>query len=263
MSVYEKESPEYLREALSSLSHQTLLPSEVVIVEDGPISSELSQTISEFSDALPIARFPLSVNVGLGRALNIGMERCSYELVARMDTDDICVGDRFYKQVGNMVDDPDLAVLGGAIEEFDTVPGDLARVRSTPTTYKAICGFLKTRNPFNHMTVLLRKSVILSVGGYRDFPGFEDYELWTRVIAAGYKVGNLSDVLVYARVGNGMLARRSGWSYFGAEVRAYMAFYKSGALSLFEALVALMLRFFVRLIPKRLLGIVYRAFLRG
>ena len=101
MSLYIKEKPEYLRECIESILCQTVLPDEIVIVKDGPLTEELEQVLEEYISKNPTLYtiVPLGKNVGLGLALAEGMHWCRNELVARMDTDDVCRNDRFEKQL--------------------------------------------------------------------------------------------------------------------------------------------------------------------
>ena len=97
MSVYQRESPEFLRQSLDSLAAQTIQADEVVIVKDGPVGAEIAAVIDSHSRKLPIVTLQLEKNAGLGPALNAGLSRCAGDLVARMDSDDICLPDRFEK----------------------------------------------------------------------------------------------------------------------------------------------------------------------
>ncbi|WP_240058531.1 glycosyltransferase, partial [Bacteroides uniformis] len=93
-----KEKPIYLKSALDSVLNQTLPPSEIILIKDGPLTVELEKVLSSYDTNL-LKIIPLPNNLGLSKALNIGLKHCSYEFVARMDTDDICYPSRFEKQV--------------------------------------------------------------------------------------------------------------------------------------------------------------------
>src|SRR5690348_1348881 len=112
MSVYQRESPQFLREALESLATQTVPADEVVIVKDGPVGSDLDAAISSYREKLPIACLQLEKNEGLGSALNAGLSKCGADLVARMDADDICACDRFEKQLAFFEQNPEADVVG-------------------------------------------------------------------------------------------------------------------------------------------------------
>jgi len=211
MSVYQKENPDFLRKSLNSvLIEQSRKPDELVLVEDGPLTEELYQTIQDFKETFPEVKvLPLKENVGLGEALHRGVEACSYDWIARMDTDDIATPDRFQQQVDYIEQHPQLDVLGGNIIEFDTEPDQIVAEKQMPLSHEEIIKRLQRRNPFCHMTVFFKKSSVLKAGNYKSLPLVEDYYLWARMAAQGCRFANLNRVLVYARVGNGMHTRRS------------------------------------------------------
>lgn len=216
MSVYIKERPEYLRASLQSAIKQTVRVKEIVLVLDGPITDQLQSVINEcqkeYSDLIKLV--PLKENVGLGKALAIGVEKCKYDLVARMDTDDIMIPTRIEKQIAEFSSDPDLTIVGSNIDEFYDSPESIVGRRVVPETNEEICNFSKKRNPFNHMTVMFKKAAVLDVGNYQPMMGFEDYYLWVRLLKAGYKGKNIQESLVFARTGKDMYARRGGKNIF-------------------------------------------------
>ena len=119
LSVYRKEQPAYLRQSLDSIFTQTLLPDEVVLVKDGPLTDALDEVAEDYCRKYPVIRVvPLSENQGLGRALNEGLKHCSYDLVARMDTDDVAKPERFEKQIAVFCAHPEMDVVGAWIDEF-------------------------------------------------------------------------------------------------------------------------------------------------
>ena len=210
MSVYEKETPEYLQAALDSiLVNQTIMPTEVVVVEDGPLNDGLYDILEEFRKKFPCLKtVSLRKNVGLGDALNEGLKHCSYEWVARMDSDDIAVDTRFESQLTFIKHNPDIDLLGGNITEFLNSPLEVVSEKKVPQSHDEIVHMAKRRNPMCHMTVMFRKPSVEKAGGYLPLPYVEDYYLWVRMIATGARLANISETLVYARVGNGMYNRR-------------------------------------------------------
>lgn len=211
MSVYFKEKAEFFNLSLESiLVNQTLRPDEFILVCDGELTPELEVVIEKYRELFPnVLKVYRKKNGGLGKALNFGLQKCSYQLVARADSDDVCSSDRFEKQVKFMEEHPEYAVSSGAIAEFEENPAETLRVKTNPITPKGVFEKCKVANPLNHMAVMFRKDVIISLGSYQNVPLLEDYDLWTRTLLAGYKICNLPDVLVNARVGNGMVGRRS------------------------------------------------------
>ncbi len=216
MSVYVKENPEHFDLALKSiLTEQTRKPDQFVLICDGPLTEKLDAVLERYSGAYPdvlhIVR--LEQNGGLGRALNIGLKECENELVARADSDDICVSTRFEKQIGYLEQHPEIHVVGSSIDEFETDPRTPHDQKLAPQSDAASRKMAKFRNPMNHMTVAFRKTAIEAVGSYQPLKYLEDYYLWLRLLANGYQLTNLSEILVHARVGNGMLSRRGNKCY--------------------------------------------------
>ena len=175
MSVYQKENPDFLRKSLNSvLIEQNHKPDELVLVEDGPLTEELYQTIQDFKETFPEMKvLPLKENVGLGEALHRGVEACSYDWIARMDTDDIATPDRFQQQVDYIEQHPQLDVLGGNIIEFDTEPDQIVAEKQMPLSHEEIIKRLQRRNPFCHMTVFFKKSSVLKAGNYKPLHAYE------------------------------------------------------------------------------------------
>ena len=114
ISVYYKEKAEYLIECLESMVHQTVEPSEIVIVKDGKLTVELEDVLTEYKTKYQrLFKFVcLEKNVGLGLALAEGIKNCSYELIARMDSDDISIPNRCELQLREFAQDPLLDVCG-------------------------------------------------------------------------------------------------------------------------------------------------------
>ena len=210
MSVYHKENPQFLKESIESVTeNQTVKPTELILIQDGPLTEELYQIIFEFESRLPYFKtYALEQNVGLGKALEYGVKKCSYECIARMDTDDIAVRTRFEEQLDFIINNPEIGILGSNIAEFDNNILETKSLKVMPEKHDDILKMSKRRNPMCHMTVMYKKSSVLAAGGYQDLPFVEDYFLWVRMLNSGARFANLNKVLVYARVGNGMYARR-------------------------------------------------------
>ena len=265
MSLYYKENPAALEQCFQSIWHdQTVKPNEIVLVLDGPIGNDLTDIVKEWQskigDFLKVIFLPQ--NVGLGKALNEGLKHCTYDWVYRMDTDDVCKPDRFEKQIQFIQAHPNVVLLGGQILEFNKDPNDSAVIKSVPTTHQDIKKFALKRCPFNHMTVAYKKSVIAALGGYQHHLFMEDYNLWLRVIGQGYEVANLSDVILYARVGNGMHARRKGLEYIKSEKQLLKLKKELKLQNPIHANILFFTRSFFRLLPSSLLGKIYNTFLR-
>lgn len=259
LSIYYKETPSYLSLALFSIwENQNQRPSEIVIVKDGSLTEELDQVIDTFSKIAPVKCLFLDKNYGLGIALAKGVEQCSNEIIARMDTDDIAQPDRFEKQVNFLLKHPEYDVVGSNIAEFNQSEEDIVSYRKVPEQAIEIASFAKRRNPMNHMSIVFRKEAVINAGNYIPFPGYEDYYLWVRMLQNGSKFYNIQENLILARIGNNMLARRQGKEFFIQELKLQKKFYKIGFLNRFDYLLNVLLRATPRLFPISGLKYVYK-----
>lgn len=260
MSVYKKESPEFLEQALLSIwDNQLLQPSEIVIVKDGPLTSQLENVINDFSKSAPVKMIFLPKNMGLGIALAKGLEECTHELVFRMDSDDIAYKDRFRRQIDFMHANPDISFSSGYIAEFNDSIENISGIRKVPCTFERIIKFAKFRNPMNHMAIAFRKKDVIASGTYIDFPGYEDYYLWVRMLQNGCKAGNIPENLVYARIGNNMYKRRQGLHFFKQELKLQKTFYNIKFIGMLTYTCNILLRALPRLLPVFLLKSIYIA----
>ena len=266
MSLYGRERPEFLRSALDSMIGQSIPPDEIVLVEDGPLPDTLHEVVREYSSR-GHGRFQILVNpsnLGLGPSLRKGVETCRNELIARMDTDDIALHDRCGKQLLYFASHPATAILGGQIQEFVDSPDVPVGRRQVPESDADLKKFLRKRCPFNHMTVMFKKSAVLAAGNYRDWFWNEDYDLWIRLALGGCVFANLPDVLVFTRVGGEMYARRGGLKYFLSECRIQMFMKDNRLVSWPLFLVNCLKRFVVELLlPARLRSWVFQTFARA
>lgn len=258
MSLYKRESPENLTASLESVLAQTLLPAEIVIVLDGPITPALQTVLDHFKQQTTLIRLCAQpVNRGLGISLAVGVKACRGRLIARMDTDDIMRKDRLELQYARFKRDRALGICGSNIVEFD---GDIQHVvgyRRVPEDAEAIRQFSRRRNPFNHMTVMFKKSAVLAAGNYLPKSGFEDYYLWARMLANGVKGFNIQQNLVFARTGAEMYARRGGWHYLIEGLQGRYAVYRAGLGHMTDFLFVSVVHIVVSLLPNRLRGWFY------
>lgn len=262
MSVYDKEKPEWLRTALDSVVSQSCQPGEILIMQDGPLTDELYAVLEEYQKRYPFIRtIPLHEHMYLGRALAAGVEKCRYELVARMDTDDVARPDRFALQLNYMLEHPEIAAVGGYMEEFFD-GSDFRQIKTMPLKPEEVRRYARYRNPLNHMTVMFRKSAVLAAGNYRHFPFLEDYDLWVRMLGQGSALANIPEVLVEARTSGDLYKRRGGWSYFKRYVTHRGNQRKEGLLNGKEYVISLVLCCGMTLQPAWLRKIAYRKVLR-
>lgn len=263
MSVYKKDQPEFLKMAIESVIHQTVRPSEIVIVIDGPVADEMKKILEVYQKEDFFQLVFLEENLGLGNALEIGLSHCSYDLVARMDADDISVENRFEKQLREFEKDEHLSIVGGQIEEFIDTVKNVVGIRRVPVQHEEIKEYMKARCPFNHMTVMFRKEEVQKVGGYMEWHFNEDYYLWLRMCLRNCRFRNVEDTLVYARVGKEMYQRRGGFEYFKSEIgiQKYMLSHKM--IGFPQYIFNVCLRFVLQVVmPNQLRAFVFKKFAR-
>lgn len=273
LPVYHKDDPEHLRRSFVSVTaDQTLRPAEVVIVRDGPVGPELRATLTDLqaSSVVPVRLVALAENVGLARALSAGLEACSYEVVARQDADDVSRPDRFAAQVPLVADverGEGLDVVGSAIEEFQADEqldaalrgARVGMVRTPPLSAAEIARAARFRSPFNHPSVVYRRSAVAAAGGYEDLPLMEDYWLFARMLAGGARALNVREPLVLYRVGAGAYARRGGLQLLRSELRIQRRLRAAGFTTTPQMVRNMALRGGYRLVPKALRRLAYRA----
>lgn len=262
MSVYINDDDAFFDQAMASiLTDQTVKPTQVVLVIDGPIHKAKQQIIQRYQDAFPhiLDVLPLQQNIGQGPALNHGLVHCAHEYVARMDADDISVPTRFEKQIALVRNHPNVDVSSGFVDEFNRQ--DVGRIREVPLDMEAIVPFSKRRSPVNHGACIYKKSKVLAAGGYTSFVQVQDYALFVEMLCDGAIFKNQSDVLVRVRLYD-EYARKAGWSYFKEEIGLARHFYSIGHFGLLGFLRSIMLRAAPRLLGARLVGFLYGKILR-
>lgn len=264
MSLYVKEKPEYLNLAIQSMVEQTLMPDEIVIVKDGPITDELQDVLENY-----IKKYPRLFNIvgyeenkGLGYALNYGLKHCKNELVARMDTDDISKLDRCEKQVKEFMKKPELSIIGAWVAEFFHSPQDIISVRVVPTNSEEIYNFAKRRSAFNHPVVMYRKSKVLENRGYDNLRRNQDVDLFGRMLFSGVKAENIGEVLLYFRANNDLAKRRKSWENTKSYIKTIERFWKIGYSSFSDYLIVVIAQITMYLMPVKLQYWIYKKFLR-
>ncbi len=264
MSVYLKENHIFLREALESIYFkQSLKPNEIVIVKDGSLNEDLDAVLEEYKQKLPdvVKIVGYENNRGLGYALNYGLNECTNEIICRMDSDDISVPDRFKIQIKRFEENDDLVILGSNIEEFDQKPGDLKRERKVYSLYSDIIKNMYLKSPFNHMTVVFKKTLVQKAGGYEDIFEHEDHHLWIRILKKFYGE-NIDENLVLARTGNDLIGRRHGLLSFKREIDFQNSLIQRRLINMNNYLINILFRALPKLLPKKILGIIYDRILR-
>lgn len=263
MSLYVKEKPEYFKACMESILTQTVMPDEIVIVKDGPLTEELDAALNEYVEKDPALYtvVPLETNRGLGLALAEGLLHCRNELVARMDTDDICRRDRFELQLAEFQRNPDLDVCGSHIDEFEDDINTIVAKRTVPLTDADIKKYQKRRDGLNHVAVMFKRSKVLQAGNYQSCMLMEDTYLWVNMILAGATFMNIDDSLVYVRIGRDMYERRGGLAYFKKYKQGRKKVRETGYIGFFDYYYTLLVQLVVALIPNKLRGWVFKKLL--
>jgi len=271
LSIYYKEDPLLFHRAMVSIyEEQTLKPDEIVLVQDGPLPKDLSDAIVYWQKALPevFKTIPLSENQGLGIALAIGLEACSHSIVARMDTDDIALPNRFERQIAYFNDKEVMSrvpypidICGSWVDEFETDELCNTSTRRLPEFHSELIKFAKRRNPINHPSVMFKKDLILKAGNYQKMPYFEDWYLWVRAILCDAHLYNIQESLVKMKAGYEQLERRRGKNYAKNEFNFLKALKRLNFLNFYQY-VFFLFRVTVRILPKKIVHFIYKL-LRG
>jgi glycosyltransferase involved in cell wall biosynthesis len=263
MSVYSKEDPNYFTCAIDSMLSQTVKPFEIVIVCDGtltpPLDGVIAKYVHTYGELFKVVR--LSKNGGLANALNQGLEYCHCEYIFRMDTDDISMPNRVETQLNAMLLHH-ADICSATIEEFVDNPNVTYAKKVVPTTNEDIRAYSKKRNPFNHPCVAYRKSKVLAVGKYEQYPLFEDYHLWIKMLNANCIGYNCPDTLLKMRVGAGMYSRRGGWQYFKYALKLERYKLNLGYYTLGDYIQCVAVKLVFSLTPTKLRAILYQKLLR-
>lgn len=265
MSVYKNDNPIFFDRALQSITeNQIVMPTEIVIIVDGPVDEKINAVIEKYSEKygnLNVIR--LDKNAGLGNALKLAIENAKYELIARMDSDDVSAPNRFEQQLEIMTKNSAVDIVGGDISEFIGDENNIVAKRKVPILDKEIKEYLKTRCPFNHMTVMYKRSAVLKSGNYIDLFYNEDYWLWIRMVENNCIMANTGTVLVNARVGEDMYKRRGGKQYFNSEMFLQKYMLKNGIINLPTFVLNSSKRFVVQmLLPNAIREWVFKTFAR-
>ena len=265
-SVYKNDNPEYVRLALDSMMvNQILKPSEIVLVRDGLVSDALESLLCEYeiqyANVIRVIR--LDQNGGLGKALKLGVEEAKHNIIARMDSDDICDPNRFELQMRFLEENPDVDIVGGQMTEFIGSPDNIVGKRVVPCTNEEIYEYMRERCALNHVTVMFKKQTVLNAGNYQDWFWNEDYYLWVRMMINRSKFANLPETLVNVRSGIEQYARRGGIKYFKSEAGIQRYMLENDIIGKGIYMLNIAKRLIVQiLLPNSIRGWVFRKFAR-
>lgn len=259
MSVYRGTRSDELAEALNSITAQTRRPDEIVIVEDGPVSDDVRMTIGDFLAKEMAARaVRLVQNLGSGPARAAGLATIKSDFVAILDSDDIALPHRLERQLQAFTKDPSLDVLGTAVTEFQDKPGNVTGIRRLPESHEEIQKYARINSPINNPSVMMRTSAARTVGSYQALNYLEDYDLFARLLAGGYKFHNLSEPMTLFRTSSAQFKRRTSKGIFSSELQLQRNLVRYGLISRPRALLNIILRSAYRKLPPRILERAYR-----
>lgn len=262
MSVYKKESPENLRESVTSMMNQTVPPNDFVLYCDGRLTDELYLEIERLKQKFSVLNVIYNdINSGLGKALSAGLDYCKYDIVARMDSDDIAKPERMALQL-EAFKTYHADIVSGTIEEFSDDISNVTAVKNLPETDKEIKLYAKRRNPFNHPCVTFRKQQVYLAGNYEHCPFFEDYWLWLRMLSNGCKGYNVQESALYMRSGSELYKRRGGFSYTIDALRFRKKMKNAGFCSFKDYLISCTAHIIFAIVPNKIRMFFYSKILR-
>lgn len=263
MTVYKKDNPLYFKMALDSMINQTLKPDEIIIVKDGEITNELEDVICQNKKRGNIIEVQLDKNVGLGKALNEGLKMCKNELVARMDADDISLPERCEKQVRKFKEYPNLDIVGCSVKEFVNEPNNIVGKRDVPSDNMSIRKYAKRRDPFNHPTVMYKKSKVLKYGPYKNYRKNQDTALWIDLLSNNCIAANISEYLLLFRFDESTYKKRKTWINTKLLIQIRWNGFKIKFNSFFDFLIVAISQLAVYVLPINFQKYLYRNFLRS
>ncbi|MBQ6205194.1 MAG: glycosyltransferase [Prevotella sp.] len=268
--IYKNNDAQQLRVSLDSLLRQTLLPNEILVVADGPVSAGLEREVERLKVKVQSSKLPIEVsyqkfeqNEGLGEAMRKAVFVAKGDYIARMDADDICLPNRFEKQMKCFEEDATLSVVGGQIAEFDGDVENITGRRVVPLEHEEIVSYMKSRNGMNHVTTILKKKDLVDSGNYQSFFLLEDYYLWVRMIQCGCRFKNVNEDVVLVRAGKEQMDRRGGLEYFKRQCEVFKYMLKTDYITLPRFLASIIERGIVHvLLPVSMRSHFYSVFLR-
>lgn len=262
MPLFYKENYIFLDQSLYSIYTQTLLPDEILLIKEGKLSYELTEVVTKWNlnDKIHLRVIDAdSYGVkGLPECLNIGIKESRNEWIARFDSDDYCLENRFDIQM-NFIAKTKVDILGCQLDEYDETLTKYISTKKVPLDEKDIIKFSKLRNPFNHQTVIFNKKAALELGGYPNLRSNEDYGLWGQFIVNNKRVMNLPDTLVKARCGDSFINRRRGLKYIKGEISSIIYLYKIGLFRIDTFIIQLLGRGLIRLMPNQFVKYLYKS----
>ena len=240
-----------------------MLPDEVIIVKDGPLSKRHNDLLNLFSSkrTVPINVIENEKNLGLAESLNKGIIESQFPIIVRADADDLNYCDRFEKLISYFKNNPEVHIVGSNVIEIDHLTGK-ENIKFVPGSHSDIIRYMAKRNPMNHMSAAFKRSVWQEVGGYPQINLREDYGFWVLAAAKGYRFHNINESLVQVNGGHRMVARRGGLRYALDELKfqKFMSsFYQASTI---KRITIALSRITIFLLPLKVRSLIYRFYLR-
>lgn len=193
-----RNSMPFILEAINSILSQSFTDFELIIIDDGSTDSTF-KTVAKFASDDKRIKLIKNTGRGISSALNLGLLKSKGAFIARMDSDDICMPNRFQEQVDFLLKNPDIGAVGAQVKWVDKNANFIGN-GNYPIHWKDCEAFLSLGTSFCHPTMMIRRQLLESCNGYRsDFDGAEDIDLWLR-LSNNYKLANLPSVQLHYRV---------------------------------------------------------------
>ena len=214
MGVYNEKSV-WIQQTVESVLSQTYTDFEFIIIIDNPfLACDAVEYLRKTADADPRVRLHFNErNLGLMRSLNIGIDIAQGDYIARMDADDIPFPDWLEKEM-RFMEDNGYDIVSGCGVDIDEEGNEICRskiLKNIPEKHLMYGNFII------HSTIIAKTSMMRELGGYREFYKVEDYDMWLRVLSAGYKMGVLDDYVIFHRIRKGMTHQNRLETYYIAE----------------------------------------------
>ena len=261
MSVYKNVKIIDLKNSIESMLHQTAKPEQFVIVQDGPVGNDLNDLIStyeeNYSEIFTIIK--LDENKGLAYALNVGMNACRNNLIARMDSDDYSLPKRCEKQLECFSKNKSLALVGTATQHFKSNPFDPEdSYFYSPADMQLIKKKIRRNSAFSHPTVMYKKDAVLSCGGYDpNLRRSQDHDLFSKMISYGFEAMNLEEALVLYRTDSNGIGRHRNSDSLKARLIIQKRILDRGDCSFFDYLYVCLGVYVMKWLPKKLYEYIY------
>ena len=263
LTVYKSDNPDYFKLSLESMINQTVPSNDIVVVKDGPVPETIQNVIDELQKEHPeIHPLQLEKNMGLGLALNEGLKVCQNELIARMDSDDISLPTRCEKQLALFETDQELDIVGCPVKEFVGTPDNIVGKRDVPLDNETIHKYNRRRDPFNHPTVMYRKSKVMKYGPYGNYRKNQDTDLWIKLLSNGCKAANCPEYLLMFRFDEGTYKKRKSWVNTKLLIEIRKKAWKSGYCSFVDYMFVACAQLGIYVLPEGFQKFVYTKLLR-